>query len=351
MVRIVREFDAPPELVYRAHVDPELVKQWMGPRSIDMDIETWDMRTGGEYRYTALRDGEEVAHFYGSVHRVWENQKIVQTFGFEEMPEAVSLDTLSSADLGDGRTRLEILSVVESMEAQAGMLASGMEVGDQRGLRRPRRAARGEAVAPRPRTSPGSRAIPSRPPRSTAPSRRPSPTGSGASPRGVGRPRARWRSGRHATSYATSWSGSRRSSPAAPTSSCTPGPSVDDDPVAAWEHHAAAVQEVLDDPATADRTFAHPTLPEMPLAQAISRFYTNDVFMHTWDLARATGQDDRLDEDQCRQLFEGMQPMDEVLRQSGQYGAEGRRCPTTPTGRPRCSASSAATPRGRLRAE
>jgi len=128
-VRVVREFDAPVELVYRAHVDPELIVQWLGPRSIDMEITTWDIRTGGEYRYTALRDGEEIAHFYGSVHRVWENQKIIQTFGFDEMPEAVSLDTLELHDLGDGRTRLEILSVVDSMEAQAGMMASGMEVG------------------------------------------------------------------------------------------------------------------------------------------------------------------------------------------------------------------------------
>ena len=133
VVRISREFDAPPELVYRAHVEPELVKQWMGPRSIDMDIEKWDVRTGGEYRYTALRDGEEVAHFYGSIHRVWENQKIVQTFGFEEMPEAVALETLTLVDLGGGRTRLDITSVVESMEAQAGVLASGMEVGINEG--------------------------------------------------------------------------------------------------------------------------------------------------------------------------------------------------------------------------
>ena len=128
-VRIVREFDAPVDRVYHAHVDPELVEQWLGPRSIDMDITTWDMRTGGEYRYTALREGEVVAHFYGSVHRVWEGERIVQTFGFEEMPEAVSLDTAEFVDLGDGRTRLEVLSVVSSMEARDGMLASGMEVG------------------------------------------------------------------------------------------------------------------------------------------------------------------------------------------------------------------------------
>ncbi len=132
-VRIVREFDAPVELVYRAHVDPELVAQWLGPDSIGCDIHVWDMRTGGEYRYDATRDGEVVAHFYGSVHRVTENKKIVQTFGFEEMPEAVSLDTLELHDLGDGRTRLECVSVVYSMEARAGMLASGMEVGVNEG--------------------------------------------------------------------------------------------------------------------------------------------------------------------------------------------------------------------------
>ena len=99
------------------------------------------------------------------------------------------------------------------------------------------------------------------------------------------------------------------------------GPSVDDDPVAAWEHQAAAVQALLDDPTAADTTFAHPRLPEMPLPRAVAQFYTSDVFMHTWDLARATGQDDRLDPDRCRSMFEGMEPLDEMLRQSGQYGA------------------------------
>ncbi|WP_436701888.1 TIGR03086 family metal-binding protein [Nocardioides sp. BYT-33-1] len=101
-----------------------------------------------------------------------------------------------------------------------------------------------------------------------------------------------------------------------------PGPSVDDDPVAAWEHHAAAVQAVLDDPATAEVAFAHPRLPPMPLPQAVSRFYTGDVFMHTWDLARATGQDDTLDAERCRVMVEGMAPLDEMLRSSGQYGPQ-----------------------------
>ncbi|GAA3685378.1 maleylpyruvate isomerase family mycothiol-dependent enzyme [Nocardioides ginsengisoli] len=100
-----------------------------------------------------------------------------------------------------------------------------------------------------------------------------------------------------------------------------PGPSVDDDPAGAWAHHAAAVQAVLDDPANADVTFAHPRLPASPLPQAIAQFYTSDVFMHTWDLARASGQEPALDEERCRTMLTGMEPLDEMLRHSGQYGA------------------------------
>lgn len=132
-VRITRTFDAPLERVWRAWTDPDLVRQWMGPRSIDMEIHEWDMRTGGSYRYTAHRDGEAVAHFYGAIHRVQEHEYITQTFGFEEMPDAVDLERATFRDLGDGRTEVDILSVLFSMEERAGMLASGMEVGINEG--------------------------------------------------------------------------------------------------------------------------------------------------------------------------------------------------------------------------
>ena len=108
-----------------------------------------------------------------------------------------------------------------------------------------------------------------------------------------------------------------------------PGPSAADDPVAAWRHHADAVQAVLDDPATGDRTFANPHIGELPLADAIDRFYTTDVFMHTWDLARASGQPVALDEAECATLLAGMEPLDELLRSSAST-ARGCRCPTTP---------------------
>ena len=96
---------------------------------------------------------------------------------------------------------------------------------------------------------------------------------------------------------------------------------VEEDPAAAWLAHAAAVQALLDDPGTADRLLQNPHLGELPVDQAIDRFYTTDVFLHTWDLARATGQDDRLDPQLCADLLAGMEPIDELLRSSGEYGA------------------------------
>jgi uncharacterized protein (TIGR03086 family) len=98
------------------------------------------------------------------------------------------------------------------------------------------------------------------------------------------------------------------------------GPSVHEDPVAAWQTHSGAVQALLDDPATPSLLLRNPHIGDVPLDEAVDRFYTSDVFMHTWDLARATGQDETLDPEKCRVLLAGMEPMDDVLRASGQYG-------------------------------
>lgn len=97
------------------------------------------------------------------------------------------------------------------------------------------------------------------------------------------------------------------------------GPSPEEDPVAAWRVHSGAVQRLLDGP-EADTPFRHPMVGEMPLPAAVNQFYVSDVFMHTWDLARATGQDERLDPDTCAELLAGMLPLDDLLRSSGQYG-------------------------------
>ena len=135
LIRITREFDAPPEKVFRAHTDPDLVVQWMGPRNTEMRIEHHDCRTGGSYRYVHISDGVEYG-FHGSFHEVRPTQVIVQTFAFDGMPDGVALERLVLEDLGDGRTRLTSTSLVDSFEARDAMVASGMEHGIREGYER-----------------------------------------------------------------------------------------------------------------------------------------------------------------------------------------------------------------------
>jgi uncharacterized protein YndB with AHSA1/START domain len=135
IISIIREFDAPAEKVFRAHVEPELVIQWLGPRGLEMEIDHYDCRTGGSYRYIHRRGDEEYG-FHGSFHEVRPNELIIQTFTFEGAPDGVSLDRLVLEDLGNGRTRLTTTSLVESFETRDAILASGMEVGVREGYER-----------------------------------------------------------------------------------------------------------------------------------------------------------------------------------------------------------------------
>jgi uncharacterized protein YndB with AHSA1/START domain len=128
-IKIVREFDAPRERVYRAWTDAELVAQWLGPKDTPTRIDHWDLRTGGSWRYASMRDGEEIASFYGSFHEARPNERLVQTFTWAGAPDGVSLETATFEDAGDGRTRVTLLSVVESFEIRDAVIASGMEVG------------------------------------------------------------------------------------------------------------------------------------------------------------------------------------------------------------------------------
>jgi uncharacterized protein YndB with AHSA1/START domain len=125
---ITREFDAPPDRVFRAYTEPDLVRQWLGPRRLAMRIERYDVRTGGSYRYLHVEeDGTEYA-FRGVFHEVRPRERIVQTFTFEGYPDGVSLETALFEDL-DGRTRVTTTSVVDSVEGRDAIIASGMEGG------------------------------------------------------------------------------------------------------------------------------------------------------------------------------------------------------------------------------
>ncbi|HEX7167363.1 MAG TPA: SRPBCC family protein [Acidimicrobiales bacterium] len=135
LIRITREFDAPPEKVFRAHVDPDLVVQWLGPRGLEMRIDHYECRTGGSYRYLHMRGDEEYG-FHGCFHEVRPAELIVQTFTFEGAPDGVALEKLVFEDLGNGRTRLVGTSLCDSFEDRDLMLSSGMDVGVREGYER-----------------------------------------------------------------------------------------------------------------------------------------------------------------------------------------------------------------------
>ncbi len=92
------------------------------------------------------------------------------------------------------------------------------------------------------------------------------------------------------------------------------------DPVAAWEAVSSGVQTILDDPDQADSPFASQMLPSMTVGAMLSQFWTPDVFLHTWDLAVATEQDDRLDPEYALELLDGFRTVEQMLRDSGQFG-------------------------------
>ncbi|MBB3052284.1 uncharacterized protein (TIGR03086 family) [Prauserella isguenensis] len=90
------------------------------------------------------------------------------------------------------------------------------------------------------------------------------------------------------------------------------------DPAAAWRRHTADVQSILDDPR--DRRLVNPHIGTKPVAEAVDEFYTADVWMHSWDLAKALGREPDLDPARCAAALEGMRAVEDLLRNSGQFG-------------------------------
>ncbi|MBY6414235.1 SRPBCC family protein [Rhodococcus sp. BP-252] len=135
-ITITREFDAPVDAVFRAYRDPELVVQWLGPNGYDMKLDTYDFSTGGRYRYVHTDPEGATFAFNGVFHVVRENDFVIQTFEYEDVPDVVSIESITFVDLGDGRTRIEGQSTFPSIEARDGMAQSGMEKGVTEGYER-----------------------------------------------------------------------------------------------------------------------------------------------------------------------------------------------------------------------
>ena len=132
---IVREFDAPRELVYKAHIDPKLYVQWLGPHGYEMVLKEFEPVNGGKYRYIHKdKDGNEYG-FHGTFHEM-SIDSMIQTFEFEGYPGHVSLDCMTLEELPGGRTRATIHSIFQSVADRDGMIQNGMETGVREGYER-----------------------------------------------------------------------------------------------------------------------------------------------------------------------------------------------------------------------
>ena len=98
-----------------------------------------------------------------------------------------------------------------------------------------------------------------------------------------------------------------------------PVPPVAEDPVGAWAAVDSAIQSALDNPEVAGRE-RDTRMGRTTFEQTIDTICTADILIHTWDLARATGGDEALDPDEVHRYVAGMEPIDQLLRDSGHYG-------------------------------
>jgi uncharacterized protein YndB with AHSA1/START domain len=135
---ITREFDAPRELVFRAHTDPDIYVRWLGPRDLTTHLETFEPKDGGRWRFSQKdKDGNEYK-FHGVYHDVSAPERIIGTFEFDGLPESghVILETTRFDALPGDRTRVVTQSVYQSVEDRDGMVAAGMESGVVDGFER-----------------------------------------------------------------------------------------------------------------------------------------------------------------------------------------------------------------------
>jgi uncharacterized protein YndB with AHSA1/START domain len=128
-IDIVREYDAPRELVYRAYSDPELVVKWLGPDRLTMELGEYDVRDGGSWSFVHRdTDGSEYG-FRGVFHSATPPERIIQTFEFLGAPGWVSIESVTFEQLEGGRTRSTVHAVYPTLEARDAMIENGMETG------------------------------------------------------------------------------------------------------------------------------------------------------------------------------------------------------------------------------
>ncbi len=144
---VIRVFDAPRELVWKAWTDPKYVMQWWGPKGFTAPFCTVDFRVGGKF-LCCMRapDGQEFWNA-GEYHEIVPHEKIVSSMYFSNAEgdkvdpahygidhEAIedAFDVITFEDMGNGQTKLTFVGN-ETMESavESGQVAGWNEILDK----------------------------------------------------------------------------------------------------------------------------------------------------------------------------------------------------------------------------
>ena len=106
---ITREFDLPLALLFKAHVEPNIVEQWMGTKVLKLES-----KTHGSYQFETTDHKGNKHGFSGVIHEFVPNRKITRTFEMENAPFGVQLEFLEFEQLTDDTSKLNMHVVFRS---------------------------------------------------------------------------------------------------------------------------------------------------------------------------------------------------------------------------------------------
>src|SRR6266404_4160081 len=114
---ITREFDLPLELLFKAHVEPEIVEQWMGTKVLKLES-----KKHGSYQFETTDPTGNKHWFNGTIHEFTPNLKITRTFEMENAPFGIQLEIYEFERLSDESSKLNIHVIYESLAQRDQML-------------------------------------------------------------------------------------------------------------------------------------------------------------------------------------------------------------------------------------
>ena len=301
-ILITRDFDAPRELVWQALTNPAHLLRWWGPHSCPLVVCDIDLQVGGSWRYVCNDINGNALVWRGTYHEVVAPERIVSTEVFEGFPDAESINTMTLHQIGS-TTRLQTIVRHQTQEFRDGHVQSGMEGGMQETFNRLDDLLAGiDSSAERFRRV-----------AAAFTARAAAVSGDGWL---LAAPCEGWIAldiVRHLVEWVPAVIGQSGLIFASDIS-------VDSDPVGAWTQVADTLQAALDDPTVAAREFDAGPPGRVTVEFAIGMMVLGDVLIHTWDIARATGQNEHIDTAIASEMLVGMQSIDDMLRASGQYG-------------------------------